>query len=410
MRNKLVDKEWLAADDSESQYKDNIYVVYSELIPIDIQTVNAEIVAKTLRPGVDSFENRIVLSTGDYSLVQFSSIDVGRNGKVHITFFGQKADGTQGMYYVQSNDGGASFSVERKIADVHLPVLSSDEPNNPVVGIEDTRLYPCPHLVADHTGSYVDHLYLTWTANGKAQKETNGLDVYFSRSTNDGQTWSDPIVLNADLDPNSHQYYSSITMNPDGKVIVSWYDRRNDPNNLMTEYFMTWSENGGDSFVDEICTSTQPSNFAQIGQVNGDFGIGEYTQIVATKKYAFPFWADGRTNNGDIDVYVARVDLTDITIGIHTIGSITDQIAVSGPVPNRLNRGNAFHLNLDLKQNSPIQISLVNQEGKEIQVLFDQNLSAGEHGIDLAANVSAGAYIIKVQSKFGLYGTRLMIF
>jgi len=54
-------------------------------------------------------------------------------------------------------------------------------------------------------------------------------DIYYQRSTDNGTTWSLPIVLNSDAvaGGTQTQWQPSLSVTTDNKVTISWYDRRN---------------------------------------------------------------------------------------------------------------------------------------------------------------------------------------
>ena len=86
---------------------------------------------------------------------------------------------------------------------------------------------------------YNGNIYLVWDANGISQKGQNGLDIYFSKSTDGGNTWSQPVITNND--PKGivrEQHDPCIYINPGGDIILGWYDRRNDPNDMLADFYI----------------------------------------------------------------------------------------------------------------------------------------------------------------------------
>jgi hypothetical protein len=52
-------------------------------------------------------------------------------------------------------------------------------------------------------------------------------DIFYTRSTNNGSTWSTPIKLNTDKDAQfKEQWMPSLSATSGGKITASWYDRR----------------------------------------------------------------------------------------------------------------------------------------------------------------------------------------
>ncbi|MCB9298147.1 MAG: hypothetical protein H6559_34250 [Lewinellaceae bacterium] len=139
-------------------------------------------------------------------------------------------------------------------------------------------------------GEYDGNLYAVWTADGFQAEATPGLDVYYSYSKDGGYLiWSDPIVLNNDGNPGAEQFFPSLpsTKRHPGCELVRPPGRPRQPpdqvlHDLLQGRILT--------FEDDFPVSSQGADFSMIGAANADFGVGEYTQILATDGYAIPVW------------------------------------------------------------------------------------------------------------------------
>ncbi len=396
---KFVDKEWLAVDHSDSPYRNTIYISYLTLETFG-DSLAANITLRKKTPEMERFtDTSVVVNTEKYKLVQFTSIDVDSRGVVHVSFAGTLDSLNWSMYYTQSGDGGETFKPEVNVSDFHIPRLSADEPESTIVGIDTARIYPCPHMVVDNSGgTHEGNLYMVWTANGQDSKKTEGLDIYYSRSTDGGQNWSDVQILNDDGLPESHQFYPSITVNEKGIVVVTWYDRREDPANVQTHFYMTYSEDGGETFVENFPVSTQAADFSRIGDLNGAFGIGEYTQTVATPNFAIPVWSDGRTNDGNIDLFIAFVPIGAEST-VTSVSTISTNFSLSGPFPNPMQKSGQVQLNL--KKASDVQVRVFDVQGKRIRTLVDsKKLASGTHQFEVS-DLPHGQYFLHVNTDFG---------
>ena len=144
-------------------------------------------------------------------------------------------------------------------------------------------------------------------------------DIYYVRSTDNGQTWSSPVLLN---DPETNQYQShwmpslSVNYNPfgfaqGGKVTVSWYDRRQATSacNVATDPGCSYQRYGVQSADNGV---TWGSNFAVSNQIipqptQNDGGVqpcyaGDYDYNTALAGTAFVTWTDGRVAVGGVQV------------------------------------------------------------------------------------------------------------
>ena len=199
----------------------------------------------------------------------------------------------------------------------------------------------------------------------------------------------------------AHQYYPSLFVNNKGQVLLSWYDRRNDPNNLQADYYMSFSNDGGRTFEKNQKLSLLSTDFSTVGLLNGDFGIGEYNQILGIGCSAVPFWADGRSGDGNLEIYTGNFDLgCNLTTGIRELRSLTLGIEQVKIFPNPITH--SINLSYEIKKTQELNISIIDQSGKTIRNLFTgrqaQGLNKHEFVID---KMPSGLYFLKIASQQG---------
>jgi len=119
-----------------------------------------------------------------------------------------------------------------------------------------------------------------------------GFDILYVRSTNGGATWSAPVRLNDDAGA-AHQYHPTLAVNG-ATVTVSFYDRRDDQTNCLSEVYATQSTDGGLTWAANVRLTTAPSNFD--GNANGP---GDYSSSTPHGVSVFPFHSDHRTSDAD---------------------------------------------------------------------------------------------------------------
>ncbi len=146
---------------------------------------------------------------------------------------------------------------------------------------------------------------------GHGSGSDNG-DIFYTRSTDNGATWSTPIKLNDDTDAQYKvQWMPSLSVNPAGKVTASWYDRRSvntacnaatDPGCNYERYGAQSSDNGltwGPNFA--ISSSIIPQPQQQDGGVQSCYA-GDYDYSTAQGSNAYVTWTDGRRNVSGVQV------------------------------------------------------------------------------------------------------------
>ncbi|MFN7973918.1 MAG: putative Ig domain-containing protein [Acidobacteriota bacterium] len=142
-------------------------------------------------------------------------------------------------------------------------------------------------------------------------------DIYYTRSTDNGSTWSAPIVLNTDQGGGgtTEQWMPSCSVTPTGSVLATWYDRRNTTNGTDYEYWGRISTDNGATWGadDRISDVIAPSPAQPDGNVQPCYvGDYNYQSIHSNGTDAMVTWCDGRNQvNGQNqqDVYFDRVPL-----------------------------------------------------------------------------------------------------
>jgi hypothetical protein len=144
-------------------------------------------------------------------------------------------------------------------------------------------------------------------------------DIFYTRSINNGNTWSAPIKLNKDSDNQFRtQWMPSLSATSDGDLTASWYDRRKATsacNNVTDpgckyERVGRQSETNGASWLTPITISTglipQP---AQDDPTVQSCYAGDYDYDTALNGkdstgtgFAYVTWTDGRRSVGGVNV------------------------------------------------------------------------------------------------------------
>ncbi len=164
-------------------------------------------------------------------------IAVQKNGTVHVVFESLTCGANctdERMWYTRSTNGGVSWSATVQVHDHNLTGFSGT--NMPPVA-DQRGIAPFGAIDVDNSGGACDGtLYATYgdyTAGGATET-----DIWVTRSTNNGATWSAPVKVNDDGLANRTQFHPFLQVDQsNGNVVVAWHDARNDANNRKVEIF-----------------------------------------------------------------------------------------------------------------------------------------------------------------------------
>jgi hypothetical protein len=283
------DKEWLTVDPNNGY----VYVCWSMFNVLAI----SQLVFSRSTDGGQSWSRPIIVTEYESAEmgIQGSAIVVDTDGGIHITWIDFN---TNAVRYAYSSDYGDSFSNPRSIAPIR-PIPSSLENGN-------YRTPTMTMLAIDNWNSqYSGSLYCTW-----ADYTEGDADVYLAFSHDRGASWDGPVRVNNDTVGNGiDQFFPAVAVSEDGLVHVTFYDRRNDRNNTLLEYWWGLSFDGGETFPINLPISDANFNGDHSRDGDVDF-IGDYTGVVATNVSINAVWCDmreGSDTDGDSEIYFVRV-------------------------------------------------------------------------------------------------------
>lgn len=394
----FYDKQWMDCDHSNSANRNNLYISLVKMVTQP--TSDAYIISSVKKAGVSAFDpTQRRVSGENFLTTQFASTAVDNVGNLHVGFYGVESSMTA-LYHSVSTDGGITFSTPNRVS-----YFSGVMQANTITGITSSRLYPSPYIVADkYSSAYGGNLYYVWSARGIASVTSTAMRVYFSRSTNGGESWSTAKQISPASAFSSDAFYPTVTVNPDGVVVVGFYDRTSDESNVNTNYCIMYSFDGGSTFDKPIVVSGESTDFSTIGSQNSNFGIGEYTQIVTSKGYAMPVWSDGRTNDGNMNIYTAKVPIAKQgnTSASEEIRVITGSTSISSIYPNPASEN--LHLTVTSATEASVSFRITNLLGETLIEPKEQfSVSAGDNSISLPIeSLQPGTYFVSI-SKGGAF-------
>lgn len=158
------------------------------------------------------------------------------------------------------------------------------------------RCNSMPVLVCDNTkkGRLSGALYLVWADQLNGENDT---DIWFTRSMNFGDNWTQPQRINND-DPGKHQFLPWMTVDPTtGNIYIIYYDRRN-YDDLQTDVYLAYSMDGGMNFKN---VKISEKSFVPDAEVF----FGDYTNISASQGVIAPIWT--RMDNKQTSVWTTLI-------------------------------------------------------------------------------------------------------
>jgi hypothetical protein len=169
--------------------------------------------------------------------------------------------------------------------------------------------------------SRTGNLYVTWD-----QREGNGpQEVLFMASTDAGQTWSEPLRLPDDERSKGIEHYNpGISVAPNGRIDVAWFDFRNDPSFVArtataapriryADVYMASSTDGGRTWGPNVKVTDRAID-TSIGVTFSNYGLRGTIGVASTNDSAYVVWPDSRSGRPDLeseDAYLARVRFSD---------------------------------------------------------------------------------------------------
>lgn len=192
------------------------------------------------------------------------------------------------IYFDRSFDGGTTW--------LNNDLLIAKQEGGWAMDIPGlSRSNGMPVLMVDNSkGRLRNSLYLVWADQKNGTDDT---DIWFSRSTNFGDLWTQPIRINLD-GIGKHQFLPWMAVDDEtGYIYIVYYDRRA-YDDLQTDVYLAYSFDGGGSFKETKINETPfiptDTNF-----------FGDYTNIAAHKGIITPIWT--RMDNGRTSVYTAVI-------------------------------------------------------------------------------------------------------
>jgi hypothetical protein len=286
-----TDKQWLAVDNNPaSPYYHRMYLSWTEFGGCN---GCIHFVYSTDGGVTWSSQSAEVLSGAG---VQFSMPTVLWNGNVFVNW----AAGSSIVARI-STDGGVTFGSQFTAGSMNTNLSMPGR---------NWRISAIPVAAADRATP--GNLVITW--NDGRNNAANGVDVYYTRSTNGGTTWSAPARLNDDpAGVVKQQAEPWVTTSPNGVFHAIWYDEREDSAGapILLNTYYSQSTDAGATWSPNVRVSDGVSDL-NVGIPQGpgwNGAAGDYINLSATDTDVYGVWTDTRSGTNE-DIYMVRGRLT----------------------------------------------------------------------------------------------------
>lgn len=139
-------------------------------------------------------------------------------------------------------------------------------------------------------------------ASVQRSSNSDPADVMFSKSTDGGLSFSAPIRINTDASTSNYQWFGTMSVAPNGRIDVVWLDTRDATNTIDSVLYYKFSEDQGDTWSDALIMSAEFDPSIGYPQQNK---MGDYFDMVSDNDFAHLAWVN--TINGGQDVYYSRI-------------------------------------------------------------------------------------------------------
>jgi hypothetical protein len=302
-----ADKEFMSADPETGR----VVMSWTNFTPefAEIATAYSDDI---LAP-VPTWSRRVVVAATDLDGQGSNPAFAAGSGNAYVVWARYPFPGTFFGYgnmigFARSTDNGETWSAP---VDLSPEFVTMDH----VLG--NDRVHTFPAIAVDNSGGpYAGSIYVAYVNNDSR----DGSDIVIQRSTDEGATFSSPLVLNSRPGEDRSQWFPWVTVDRStGRVHVFYFDQGIATSGDLTEVSHTYSDDGGTHWVAPLPLSRRPFN-AGWGNDTSQPNLGDYNQAVAQDGELFAaFAATARPPLGFVDGQPAiQMTVPDIVAGRYT--------------------------------------------------------------------------------------------
>lgn len=242
------------------------------------------------------------------------NLETGPDGQVYAVWaiYDSWPSDESALGFARSYDGGVTWDESSRIISNIRGIRTSETSKY-------HRVNSFPVMTCDLSGD--GSLYVVWTNIGEPGVNTGSdIDVYMIKSSDEGETWSDPIRVSQDEPGQGNEsYFPWITCDPvTGALSVIFYDDR-DVSSTQCETWCANSFDGGETWEDfrvsDVAFTPSP-----IPGLASSY-MGDYLGISARDAKVYPVWPDNR--NGTIMSYTSPYETNSLPRPVDLTAAVT---------------------------------------------------------------------------------------
>ncbi len=387
------DKAWIAADLTNSQYKNTLYLTWTEFDSYGSTSSSdsTRILFSKSTDFAESWSEPIKINdvNGDCrdedNTVEGAVPAVGPNGEIYVAW-----SGPLGIMFDKSTDGGETWGED---------IFVAEQPGGWDYGVEGLyRANGLPVTACDTSSAspYKGTIYVVWS--DQRNGDTNP-DVFITKSTDGGETWSEAVKVNND-ETERPQFFAWLAIDQtNGNLYVTFYDRRN-TTGTYTDFYLARSSDGGETWKNYCVTD---NSFP----TSSDVFFGDYATVAAFNGVIHPIWMETNAQN-NLSVWTAVIHDEDLTDIEQTETRLPKQFALRQNYPNPFNPTTTISYSIpngivssEAGRQSAVNVALsvYNALGEKITTLVNKEQAPGEYSVRFdARELPSGVYFYTLRA------------
>lgn len=219
--------------------------------------------------------------------------------------------GPKGELYIAYWDFGSGVKLKRSLNDGQSFTTHTIATRLDVWGTQDGSRFPgnfrvpsLNYLAVDPVSGVLYCVYFDTTNIVNGQRNVN---LYFTKSSDQGTTWATPKVINNDSNPPGDQFFPWVEVDRSGRIHILFFDSRNTVQNdnslpgWFDQYYM-FSDDGGNTWSEVRLT---PNSWRSDLDGFGSGFCGDYSGMALAECRTWTSYLT--TQNGAPDIYGNRI-------------------------------------------------------------------------------------------------------